>query len=161
MIPKVYIETSIPSFYHEGRTEPEMVARRQWTRQWWDEAGGGYQRLTIVATLDELHRGNHTHQKEAVELVSALPLLAVEEAINEIIEAYIRHRLMPADPVGDALHLALASYHRCDFLLTWNCRHLANANKFGHIRRVNGVLGLFVPSLVTPLELLGGQEDEG
>ncbi|MGI8567428.1 MAG: type II toxin-antitoxin system VapC family toxin, partial [Pyrinomonadaceae bacterium] len=160
MTPKVYIETSIPSFYHEGRTEPEMVARRQWTRQWWDEAGGNYLRLTSVATLDELRRGDHPHQKEAIELVSALPLLAVEEAVFEIVEAYIRHKLMPADPVGDALHLAVASYHRCDFLLTWNCRHLANANKFGHIRRVNGVLGLYVPSLVTPLELPGGQEDE-
>ena len=56
---------------------------------------------------------------------------------------------------GDALHLAIASYHRCDFLVTWNCKHLANANKFGHIRRINGILGLSVPSLVTPLELLG------
>src|SRR5207244_12975766 len=55
-------------------------------------------------------------------------------------------------PAGDALHLALASYHKCDFLVTWNCRHLANANKFGHIRRVNALLGLFVPALVTPLE---------
>ena len=58
---------------------------------------------------------------------------------------------MPADPGGDALHLALASYHKCDFLVTWNCQHLANANKFGHIRRVNAMLGLFVPALVTPL----------
>jgi hypothetical protein len=65
--------------------------------------------------------------------------------------------------VGDALHLthlALASYHKCDFLLTWNCRHLANANKFGYIRRVNTLLGLYVPLLVTPLELLGGIDDE-
>ncbi len=161
MATKVYIETSIPSFYYEGRTEPEMVARRQWTRQWWDDFGSGYQRLTSVATLDELRRGDHPHKKEAVELVSALPLLTVEAAIFEIVEAYIRHKLMPNDPVGDALHLAVASYHRCDFLLTWNCQHLANANKFGHIRRVNGVLGLYVPSLVTPLELLGGQADEG
>ena len=68
---------------------------------------------------------------------------------------------MPRDPAGDALHLALASYHKCDFLLTWNCQHLANANKFGHIRRVNTLLGLFVPDLVTPLELLGEDENEG
>ena len=60
---------------------------------------------------------------------------------------------------GDALHLALASYHKCDFLVTWNCRHLANANKFGHIRRVNTMLGLFVPALVTPLELFGGSDE--
>ena len=49
----------------------------------------------------------------------------------------------------------MASYHKCDFLLTWNCQHLANANKFQHIRVINGMLGLHVPSLVTPLELLG------
>ena len=66
---------------------------------------------------------------------------------------------MPADPGGDALHLALASYHKCDFLVTWNCQHLANANKFGHIRRVNAMLGLFVPALVTPLELLGDSDE--
>jgi hypothetical protein len=66
---------------------------------------------------------------------------------------------MPANPTGDALHLALAYYHKCDFLVTWNCEHLANANKFGHIRRVNTMLGLFVPSLVTPMELFGGSHE--
>ena len=87
-----------------------------------------------------------------------LPVLSVEEAIAEIVQAYIEHRVMPADPGGDAMHLALASYHKCEFLVTWNCQHLANANKFGHIRRVNTMLGLFVPALVTPLELIGGSD---
>jgi hypothetical protein len=67
---------------------------------------------------------------------------------------------MPNNPVGDALHLALASYHKCDFLLTWNCKHLANANKFHHIRRVNTILGLYAPLLVTPLELLGDEAND-
>ena len=66
---------------------------------------------------------------------------------------------MPADPYGDTLHLALALFHRCAFV-TWNCRHLANASKFGHIRRIDVLLGLFVGALVTPLELIGGI-DEG
>ena len=94
---RVYVETTIPSFHAEVRTEPVL----------------------------------------------------------EIVQAYISHRVMPADPAGDALHLALASFHRCDFLATWNCTHLANANKSGHIRRVNGILEVHVPSLVTPLELMG------
>ena len=71
--------------------------------------------------------------RRGCELVAALPLLVIEPAIAQIVAAYIRHQLMPADPTGDALHLALASHHKCDFLLTWNCLHLANANKFGHI----------------------------
>ncbi len=89
-------------------------------------------------------------------MLDGVPLLAVDEAIEEIIEAYVRHKLMPQDPLGDALHLALASHHKCDFLLTWNCKHLANANKFDHIKRINTILGIYVPKLVTPLELLGG-----
>lgn len=156
---KVYIETTIPSFYYEVRTEPEMVARRAWTRQWWNERGD-YTTVTSAAVLDELGKGEYTERDNALALLDDLPLLRVEPAVAEIVESYIRHKLMPDDPLGDALHLALASYHKCDFLLTWNCRHLANANKFGHIRRVNVMLGLYVPALVTPLELIG-DEDEG
>ena len=73
----------------------------------------------------------------------------------ETVQVYIKNQLMPNDPVGDALHLAIASYRKCDFLLTWNYRHLANANKFNHIRRINAMVGLYVPLLVTPLELIG------
>ncbi len=89
------------------------------------------------------------------------PLLTIDSAVVEIVESSIRHRLMPAAPGGDALHLALASDHKCDFLVTWNCRHPANANKFGHIRRVNTRLGLFVPALVTPRERLRGRDESG
>ncbi|MCI0356413.1 MAG: type II toxin-antitoxin system VapC family toxin, partial [Acidobacteria bacterium] len=113
---------------------------------------------TSPAVLDELAGGTSERSAERLALVGSLPLLAVEPAIVDIVRVYIQHKVMPADPGGDALHLALASYHKCDFLVTWNCRHLANANKFGHIRRINTLLGLFVPALVTPLELLGGTD---
>jgi hypothetical protein len=159
MKPKVYIETSVPSFYYEVRAEPDMVARRQWTRQWWANYRDNYLLVTSVAVLDELSSGDYPNREDVIALVNDLPLVPVEPAITEIVQAYIRHKVMPDDPVGDALHLALASYHKCDFLLTWNCNHLANANKFDHIRRVNVMLGLYVPSLVTPLELLGGQDE--
>jgi len=154
--PLVYVETTIPSFFHEVRTAPDVVARREWTRTWWDTAAARYALVTSVPVLDELAGGPSERSADRLDLVRGLPLLPVEPAVAEIVSAYIRHKLMPADPVGDALHLALASYHKCDFLVTWNCRHLANANKFGHVRRVNTLLGLFVPALVTPLELMGG-----
>ena len=155
MKPRVYIETSIPSFYHEIRTEPEMVAQRNWTRQWWDSRLYEYEAVTSEAVLDELSAGDYPTKDQVLSLVNSLPILPVEPAIVEIVEVYIEHQLMPQDPLGDALHLALASYYRCDFLLTWNCNHLANANKFNHIKRINTLLGLFVPMLVTPLEMLG------
>ena len=157
--PRAYVETTIPSFYYEERGEPDIVARREWTQRWWRSAVSRYELVTSPAVLDELAGGRPERSAMRLALVDALPLVPIVPAIAEIVQAYIRHRLMPADPGGDALHLALASYHRCDFLVTWNCRHLANANKFDHIRRVNVLLGLFVPALVTPLELLGGDDE--
>ena len=157
--PRVYVETTIPSFYHEERPAPDIVARREWARLWWDDAPARYELVTSPAVLDELARGAPERSEKWLSLVRTLPLLPVESAITEIVQVYITHKLMPTDPGGDALHLALASYHKCDFLVTWNCRHLANANKFGHIRRVNTMLGLFSPALVTPLELLGGSDE--
>ena len=152
----VYIETSIPSFYYdEVRTEPEMVARRQWPREWWDNYGHHYSLVTSEAVLEELNDGDYPNKDKTLTLMNDVLLLPVEPPIAEIVQAYIQHQVMPQDPLGDALHLALTSYHKCDFLLTWNCKHLANANKFSHIRRVNTMLGLFVPILTTPLELSG------
>jgi hypothetical protein len=158
--PRVYIETTIPSFYHTTRSSPEALVRRTWTRRWWAAAQDRYELVTSEAVLRELRDGDYPAREPALALVGSVPLLTITPAIAEIVETYFRHRLMPVDPQGDALHLALASYHRCDFLVTWNCRHLANANKFGHIRRVNTLLGLFVPILSTPLELLGEDHEE-
>jgi hypothetical protein len=151
---RVYIETTIPSFYYEVRTEPEMIARRNWTRDWWDSRRQAYQLVTSVAVIDELQAGAFPNQDQALALLIDISLVPVEPAIIEIVETYIQRMVMSPDPTGDALHLALASCHKCDFLLTWNVQHLANANKFSHIRRINALLGLFTPALVTPLELL-------
>jgi hypothetical protein len=111
----------------------------------------------VKSTLREvfLRRGHYPIQAETLALASQILLLPLEEPIFEIVEVYLQHKLMPQNPLGDALHLAIASYHKCDFLLTWNCQNLANANKFAHIKRINNLLGLYLPTLITPLELLG------
>ena len=146
----LYVETLIPSFYSEVRTEPTMVARREWTRRWWQIAMSTERIVSSVAVEEELMDGDFPGRNDALRMMEDIELLEINDTVSEIVEAYIAHQLMPADPFGDALHLAIASYHRCDFLVTWNCKHLANANKFGHIRLVNGILGIHVPALVTP-----------
>ncbi len=156
---RVYIETSIPSFYFETRPEPAMVAMREWTRSWWSASQLRDDLVTGAAVIDELERGDFATRSECHSLMKDIRLVPVEPAILDIVETYVSRHVMPRDPTGDALHLALASYHRCDFLLTWNCRHLANANKFGHIRRVDALLGLYVPEIVTPFALLGGENE--
>ena len=159
MVKRVYIETTIPSFYFEERAGAEMVARRQWTREWWGAQSQRYEMVTSVAVIEELEQGSHPGKQAALELIRNMQILPVVQDIDAIVEAYIARHVMPDDPRGDALHLALASYHRCHFLLTWNCRHLANANKVDHIRFVNSELGLYCPILTTPVELLQFEGD--
>lgn len=72
----------------------------------------------------------------------------------DVVQFYYEHRLMPVETGGDAFHLAMASLANMDYLLTWNCRHLANANKFQQIKVLNGRLGLPVPTITTPDTLI-------
>lgn len=158
---RVYIETSIPSLYYETRTDAESVAKRGWTRQWWDGERDNYEIFTSAAVDAELRRGEYPARDLCLALLEAVPRLPVSVTVNDIVATYISHKVMPADTLGDALHLALASVHHCDFLLTWNCRHLANANKFQHIAVVNTLMGLPVPVLATPFQLLREDDDAG
>ena len=151
---KVYIETTIPSFYYNQRTEPELVAMMHWTRDWWDSHRILCDPVSSAAVIDELMQGDHPLKSEKLALLHNIPLYDPSDEIAEIVSVYIAHKVMPRHPSSDALHLALASFHSCDILLTWNCIHLANANKFGHIQRVNAMLGLKMPFLATPNQLL-------
>lgn len=152
---RIYVETSIPSFYFDTRPGAKMKARREWTREWWAKATAA--RLELVtgfSVFAELAPCPSPKREQALALLKALPVLEAVEEIQDIVAFYQSHRVMPGGAVGDAMHLALASFHGCGQLVTWNCRHLANAHKFGHIRFVNGLLGLDTPALVTLLELL-------
>ena len=153
----IYIETTIPSFYHETRKDIESLSRHHWTRKWWDELRQDYELCTSYAVLQELGSPAYPAAKreKSLHLLRDLPVLDETARVGEIIRAYQRHKLMPQSPTGDALHFALASVHGCDFLLTWNCVHLANPNKLDHIRYVNERLGLPMPMLLTPVDLLG------
>jgi predicted nucleic acid-binding protein len=154
MLKKIYIETTIPSFNYNQRPQPEMVARMNWTREWWDHYRMAYDVFSSTAVIDELQRTEHPLRAEKIALLDLVTLLEPSAEILEIVEVYVARKVMPKDPAGDGLHLALASFYGCDILMTWNCAHLANANKFDHIRRVNTLLGLHVPILTTPLELI-------
>jgi predicted nucleic acid-binding protein len=157
--PRVYVETTIPNFYYDFRNSPAVVERREITRRWWADAEHLYELVTSSVVRDELARGTSDRVPLRLDLLQPLQSIPFVPNVAEIVQSYIRHKLMPANPPEDALHLALASWHHCDFIVTWNCRHLANPNKAGHIRRINTRLGLWVPRLVTPAELLEEQDE--
>ncbi len=133
---------------------------REWTREWQHKPRQNAILLVGAPVIAELQRTPDPKRENDLQLIKDLFLLDYNESIDEIVTAYIKHKLMPTDAMGDAAHLALASFHKCDFLVTWNCKHITNANKFDHIHRINGMLGLFTPKLVTPLQLLEDNNDE-
>ena len=150
----IYVETSIPSFYFETRERTRFQAMREWTREWWDVAKVRDTLVTSEAVFAELSRAPEPKRSEASTLLKPLPVLAGGPDVDTIVDAYLVHKLMPRDALGDARHLALATFHRCDILVTWNCKHIANAHKLAHIRNVNASMGMETPLLVTPFELL-------
>ena len=145
----IYIETTIPSFYHETRPRPELVAMRNWTRDWWQQAGAQHQFVTSDAVLAELDLTPEPKRTECIALTATLPILEDLPEIDETVEFYIRHKLMPASLEGDARHLALA---------TWNCRHIANPNKLEHLHHIHDILGLHTPILATPFQLMEAEK---
>ena len=92
--------------------------------------------------------------------MSNIPLLEPRHEITDIAQIYLDNFLMPRVLKGDALHLAYASFYKIDFLLNWNCNHLANANKRQHIRVINTRLNLPTPEIITPLELFSENTDD-
>lgn len=154
MKPTIYVETTIPSYYFNSRDDAELKVLSRWTREWWDGQRHEGNRVTSAAVLEELSQGNHPLKREKLALVAQLPLLPVTQDVIDVARVYVARKAMPNDPKGDALHLALASVYKCDILVSWNCRHIVNYRKAGHLKQLNSALGLGVPMLMTPMELL-------
>lgn len=154
---KVYLDSTIPSYYFDDRQA--LGAFSEVTRKWWSEMSGYYELYISDAVLQELNNGNYPRKDEIIRLVSTIPLLPLARDLEQVVEFYISNYVMPRSLVGDALHLAYASYFDIQYLLTWNCNHLANANKRKHIRVINARLGLSTPEIVTPLELFNEENN--
>ena len=117
----IYIETTIPSYYHNVRKNPELEVLAQWTREWWTKKRHEFNLVTSAAVIDELSQGNHPLKAEKLWLLESVPLLPITKQVTDVAQVYVIRKAMPADPKGDALHLALASVYKCDMLLSWNC----------------------------------------
>lgn len=113
-----------------------------------------YDLYTSECVLAELERAPVPKAAICQEMLQDIPVLEEPQMLEVVIAYYIENRLMPAGAGGDAAHLAMTSIHGIDFLLTWNCRHLANANKVPQIRALNARLGLAVPVVTTPEQLI-------
>lgn len=157
MKPTVYIETTVPSYYCDDR--PELARDIARTRKWWDEERGDYNCFVSSVVVDELSAGRYATKADCLALVAEMPVLRIVPDVLEIARVYQAQSLMPVHPAADSIHLALASYYRMEYLLTWNCRHLANAQKAVHYETINARLHLGLPRLITPHQLEPWEDD--
>jgi hypothetical protein len=154
----VYIETSIVSYLRQRPSERVVTAARQLlTRRWWEEERPEYDLVTSQFVVDEASDGDPDLARDRLEALDGIPLLALEPGIETIADAIMSHAILPPKAEVDALHIASTAHHRIDYLLTWNCTHIANARILPQIRDLLIELHCFIPIICTPEEML---EDE-
>ncbi len=153
---KVYLDSTIISYYFDNRESIQTYCNV--TKQWIQHEKNNYDLNISNEVIAEIAAGNYPSKDKALLFAQTINCLQDNPAIIDIVKVYIQNQLMPKKFTGDAVHLAYASYYSQDFLLTWNCNHLANANKKQHIRIINHRLGIYVPEIVTPLELFKEEE---
>jgi len=155
---KIYLETTIPSYLVARASRDLLIAaHQQVTRTWWDEHRGNYDLFVSEFVIAEIAFGEEAMAEARRSVLAAFPLLEVNESVRELTRVIIGSGILPPKATTDAAHIAVATIHQIDFLLTWNCRHINNA---GIKRRMQSFLAsqeYVLPTICTPEELM---EDE-
>jgi hypothetical protein len=147
----VYIETTIPSYLAAHPSSQACIAADQKvTHEWWRNERGGFRLYTSVFTLDEAGRGDAGAAARRLKYLHGIPELDIPEELPGIEGDIIRLFHLPPRATIDASHLALAVLHRMDYLLTWNCTHLANAFLQKELMDYCTYHNLHVPIICTP-----------
>ena len=125
--PKVYVESSVISAYFDERVDVISVAQRHWSQVWWNYIRPDYDVVISAAVTAELSHSNYLHSHDTLDLIADIPHVTVADEVRDIVNVYIARNLMPQNPLGDALHLALASYHKCDYLIDMELQTLSKS----------------------------------
>ena len=157
----VYIETSIISYLvaHLSR-DLITAAHQQITHTWWREHRPEFSIFASQVVLDELAAGDPQMASKRTEILRDIPLLEITPEVGELAAALIQRLPLPPRAGADAVHIATAAYHGMNFLLTWNCSHIANAALRPRIEKICKEQGYSMPVLCTPEELLGDVDDD-
>jgi hypothetical protein len=158
MKPTAYLETSIVS-YLAARPSRDLITagHQQTTHEWWQQRREDFELYVSQLVLDEAAAGNSDAAERRGTLVEGLPLLDVTPEATALASALVRDVPLPAKAGADALHIAIAACHGMDYLLTWNCAHIANAELRPPVERVCRGRGYAAPVLCMPDELMGGE----
>ncbi|NNE98051.1 MAG: type II toxin-antitoxin system VapC family toxin [Pyrinomonadaceae bacterium] len=142
----LYLETSVVGAYLDnGET-----FRRDLTIRWWEHELSEYRAYSSILVQRELESLSEPHRQSYLNLVKPLETLELSEEVAILAEGYISRGIFHRKYIGDAVHVAIASFHKVDYLVTWNFGHLANVRKQARVRLFNTAAGFFVPMIVTP-----------
>lgn len=157
----VYIETSIISYLTARPSRDLLVAANQEsTHEWWEGHRGNFDLFISPLVLEEAGQGDEDAAQRRLKALEAVNMLEIVDEARILADALLRSLALPSKAQDDAAHIALAAVHRLDYLLTWNCRHINNAEKKALIRQVCAEHGYVCPEICTPMELMGGADDE-
>jgi predicted nucleic acid-binding protein len=150
----IYIETSVVS-YLVARPNRDIIvaAHQQLTVDWWENQHQQYDLFVSQIVLDEARAGDQQAAEKRLEALENLPLLEIDEAAIRLAENLVQSYAVPMKAAQDALHIAVACINGMDYLLTWNCKHIANAKMRGKIEQACREAGYIAPIICTPEEL--------
>lgn len=156
MTETVYIETSILG-YLTARSSPNLIlaANMEITKDWWASRRSAFTLYTSEAVLAEVAQGDAEIAAQRLRILSDFPLLALNQAVQDLATQFLTRSNLPPKAKVDAIHIAVATVHGMDYLLTWNCKHIANAQIQGKLAEISLDFGYVLPILCTPNELMG------
>ena len=150
----VYIETSIIG-YLTARSTGDVIfqARQKLTRRWWDDRRASYELFVSQFVINEAAAGDSSAAQERLAVLDSIPLLdASHREVDSLADLLIARHLLPEKARADAQHIAVATVFGVDYLLTWNCRHIANADRLPGMYATMRDEGYEPPLIVTPEE---------
>jgi predicted nucleic acid-binding protein len=152
----LYVASSIVSYLRQ-RPSSDLVraARQVLTHRWWNNERTKYELVVSQYVIDEISAGDPTLASDRLRALDGIPLLPPAPEIAQIAAAIMSRAILPPKAQVDALHIAAVAHHRIQYLLTWNCTHIANAKIMPRIHNVLNGLGIPIPIICTPEELLG------
>ncbi len=153
--PTVYVETSVVS-YLTGRPSSDLIvaAHQKATQDWWSARSSDFDLWISEFVLAEVQGGHPEAAQKRLLALADIPALELLPEVETLAAALLANGAVPARARLDALHIAIASVHGMGYLLTWNFRHIANAEKWTGIESVCKDMGLEMPRICSPLELM-------
>ena len=155
MKPSVYIETSVISYFTSALSKDIITAGHQLiTLDWWEKMVPKCECWISPYVFQEISKGNASMASKRIEAIQSFNSLELNKDVDTLAKTYLRYIQTPEHAIADAYHLAIAAHYNMDYLVSWNCSHIANAHIIKQLRKVNESLSIQTPVICTPEELM-------